>query len=795
MHQLIDQDPFRHLPINERWYSRGLWPCSWICAPDAITPPFVTAYRRRFTLERDGQVRVHVSADERYELFLDGERVGRGPERGEPRHWRFETYDLPLAAGDHVLVARVWSLGEQAPGAQMSVAPGFLLAPQDEALLPLLGTGVAPWEVCRLDGYGFSPIEWPGEYVYFAIGAQFTVDGTRFPWGFERGEGDGWQPARTAARAASTARPEYTPVRLLTPALLPAMLDRRAENLRVRFVGPASTDALRAADSLRDEQDQWQAMLADGAPLTIPANTERRVLIDTGIYTCAYPELVVSGGAGGEMRLRWAESLYERPEGHDKGQRDAVEGKYFRGVGDAWLPDGGAHRRFDGLWWRCGRFLELAIRTAAEPLTVERVALHETRYPLESEMRLDASDARLADVARVAIRSLQMCAHETYMDCPYWEQLMYVGDTRLQALVTYTLTRDERLPRAALRHFDDSRLPSGLTQSRYPSRVTQVITPFALWWIGMVYDYALWRDDAALVGDLLPGVRAVIDGFSSFLNADGLVEAPAGWNFMDWAPQWHAGVPPEGERGVSGPVNWLYVYALERAAQLEEWHGESELAARARRVAAALAARLDAALWDEGRGLLADDLAHSEFSEHTQCLALLSGHLPAGRRPSIERGLLGDGDLTRTTIYFTHYLFEAYTQLGRIDALFERLSLWFELPAQGFTTTPEMPEPTRSDCHAWGAHPLYHAFASLLGIRPAAPGFRSVTIAPQLGPLASLRGEIPHPSGTLAADLAVDGDRLTGTVGLPPGVTGVLTWRGAHQRLEAGSQTIALEAR
>ena len=73
-------------------------------------------------------------------------------------------------------------------------------------------------------------------------------------------------------------------------------------------------------------------------------------------------------------------------------------------------------------------------------------------------------------------------------------------------------------------------------------------------------------------------------------------------------------------------------------------------------------------------------------------------------------------------------MFETYAQLGRIDALFERLSLWFELPAQGFTTTPEMPEPTRSDCHAWGAHPLYHMFASLLGIRPAAPGFRSVTI-------------------------------------------------------------------
>jgi alpha-L-rhamnosidase len=386
-----------------------------------------------------------------------------------------------------------------------------------------------------------------------------------------------------------------------------------------------------------------------------------------------------------------------------------------------------------------------------------------------------------------------MCAHETYMDCPYWEQLMYVGDTRLQALITYTLTRDDRLPRAALRQFDDSRLPSGLTQSRYPSRVTQVITPFALWWVGMVYDYALWRDDAALVRELLSGVRAVIGGFGRFLNADGLVEAPAGWNFMDWAPEWHAGVPPDGELGVSGPINWLYVYTLERAAQLEEWHGEPEFAARDRRVATALAARLDAALWDERRGLLADDLAHAHFSEHTQCLALLSGHLPDERRPPIERGLLEDSTLTRTTIYFSHYLFEAYRELGRIEALFERLSLWFDLPAQGFTTTPEMPEPTRSDCHAWGAHPLYHVFASLLGIRPAAPGFRSLTITPQLGPLTWLRAEMPHPAGSVAAELTADGDRLTGTITLPDRVTGVLRWRGAHQQLNGGIQAITLD--
>jgi alpha-L-rhamnosidase len=97
-------------------------------------------------------------------------------------------------------------------------------------------------------------------------------------------------------------------------------------------------------------------------------------------------------------------------------------------------------------------------------------------------------------------------------------------------------------------------------------------------------------------------------------------------------------------------------------------------------------------------------------------------------------------------------------------------------------------------CRCAPSWALYHMFASLLGIRPAAPGFRSVTIAPQLGPLRWLRGELPHPRGALAADLAVAGERLTGAITLPRGVTGVVTWRGMHQELNDGVQTIALDA-
>jgi hypothetical protein len=318
--------------------------------------------------------------------------------------------------------------------------------------------------------------------------------------------------------------------------------------------------------------------------------------------------------------------------------------------------------------------------------------------------------------------------------------------------------------------------------------VLQVIPPFSLWWAAMVYDYALWRDDETFVRRLMPGVRGVVDAFVGFLSDDGLVQGPMGWNFMDWVPAWKHGIPPDGETGASGSINWQFVRVLGQMAELESFLGEKELAARNARLADDLARRAAAAFWSEKRGLMADDLSHEHFSEHTQCLALLTRRVDPVLRGRMIQGLLGEKDLERTTIYFAHYLFEVLTELGRIDLLVDRMGLWFDLPGLGFKTPLEHPEPSRSDCHAWASHPLYHYFASILGIRPASFGYRTVRIEPQLGPLDWARGRVVHPQGMIEADLRVDGAGLTGRIVLPPGVTGVYSYGRRTMALRPGAQ-------
>ncbi|HEX2948985.1 MAG TPA: alpha-L-rhamnosidase C-terminal domain-containing protein [Armatimonadota bacterium] len=774
-----------------RLQERGVWPAYWIDAPERSTDcPTVMLFRRKFVIDKATTVRIHVSADNRYRLMLDGMPVGRGPERGDPRHWRYESYDLDLAPGEHTFIAMTWWLGKLAPFAQMSVRPGFLLAAEGD-LQQTLSTGIAEWECSSVDGMSFEP---PANISSYIAGAKLVVDGTVFPWGWETGNVGIWQPAMRITKAVTTAiEYDIQPYWVLTASTLPAMLEVPRASGVVRFL----TDLLvshpvNMQAHLADEALQWQQWIAGNEAIDIPAHTTRTAVIDLENYCCVFPVLRVSGGQGTVVRLDWSESLLVETNGWNKGNRDEIDGKYFVGAGEEFHPDGGMNREFTSLWWEAGRYLKVSIITGDEPVSLESLTLLETRYPLEMSGTFRCADYRVENIIPLAVRTLQMCAHENYMDCPYYEQLMYVGDTRLEVLTTYTMMPDDRLPRKAIQTFNDSRGDSGLTQSRFPSLVTQFIPPFSLWWVGMVHDYWLWRNDPAFVRAQMPGVRSVMEYFRTLLRDDGLINPPHGWNFVDWVHGWHDGVPQDGQDAPSAIINLQCALSLIAKADLEDYFGEPQLAARDRETAVRMSEAVFQQFWSDEHGLLADDLGFTHFSEHAQCLALLTGLVPHDYREKLVSGLLTDPNLARTTIYFTHYLFETLYQLGQADSIRKRLDLWCNLPDRGFFTLLESPEPNRSDCHAWGAHPLYHFYASFLGIRPAGAGFQQVRIAPQLGSLSWIEGTMPHPAGNISVALHRENGMLHAEISLPEEVTGTFVWGECESALAAGKTELLL---
>ena len=797
--QLTD-NPFATQPPDPVW-GQPRWPARWIQPTGDITRPLVAAFRCAFQTSQRESIRIHVSADERYDLFLNGQRLGCGPEQGDQHHWHFETYQFDVDAGNHMLVARVWALGREqgfAPAANMSVDSGFILAAEGD-WNDRLATGHADWQAKRLGGYEFiSAFEM--DMTHDFIGAAEHIDGRLYDWGFERGEGDEWADV-TLGTPGMFAQPPFGQergVRYLRPATLPAQFVqdvRFAEVCHAESIAEHDNPELLAIDPDNNDatwRQEWIDLVERDEPCTIAADTHMRVLLSLHDYYCGYPELTVTGGDGAEIELHFAESLFESPDrkNHRKDHRDQVEGKYFRGFGDIWRPDGGTHRTFRPLWWRAGVYALVNIKTADKPLRIDRLTMQETRYPLESEMRFDTDDTNLTDMAPMLLRGMQMCSHETYMDCPFYERLMYVGDARLEALTTYALMREDRLPRKAVEVFHWSRRHDGLTTERYPSTDPQVCPTFSLWWVCMLHDLAMWRGERDLVREMMTTARSVGEAFRTYLNDEGLVYAPPGWNFVDWAPQWRRrpmtndgdtlqlanwhGTPPEGNTGVSGIVNWQFVLALVMKAELEDWFGEASLAERDRKLARELTERLVDRLYVPDRGLLADDLGHMHFSEHSQCLALLTGLLPANMTDAAVEALSSTADLTETTLYFSHYLFEVARITGRMDLLFDRLGLWHDFQGHGLKTPPESGLEARSDCHAWGSHPLFHFSATILGLRPATFGFEQVDIRPQLGPLEFAKGSLVHPRGPIELDVRRDGDNLRGSLSLPEGLTGTL---------------------
>ncbi len=131
-------------------------------------------------------------------------------------------------------------------------------------------------------------------------------------------------------------------------------------------------------------------------------------------------------------------------------------------------------RVFQPLWWRTWRYLQLDVTTEDAPLRLDALRAWFSAYPFDAKAAIHGDIPQLDPLWQTGWRTARLCAHETYMDAPYWEQLQYVGDTRIQALISYVMTGDSRLARQAITNIDDSRTPEGITQSRYPSGLPAV---------------------------------------------------------------------------------------------------------------------------------------------------------------------------------------------------------------------------------------------------------------------------------------------------------------------------------
>jgi alpha-L-rhamnosidase len=760
----------------EQWKSR-FWNAKWIAHPDAMPNEFgVFHFRKELTLDADPlSYVVHVSGDNLFRLYVNGTMVCTGPARSDPANWNFETIDIAghLRKGKNFVSATVWNFADFRAYAQTSYETGFILQGNSDHEFSL-NTGIG-WQVLMDSAYKPLPIDRASLQAYVAVASGEIVDGNRYAWGFESENGNAlaWKPAKQLWYSAKPRSYGTDGNWQLVPTSIPrpVEIDQEFNSERSGYIKSPGTS------------------LAKSFPWNFPAKTKISLLLDQGMLTNAYPQLLLTSGKNAVITLTYAEAMTDAKR--VKGNRNEVEGKTLIGISDRYISDGAAFRMYSPLHYRTFRYVRVDIETKDEPLVINKIDSRYTGYPFEERGKFVTNDPGLQKIWDVGWRTAKLCAVDTYFDCPYYEQLQYVGDTRIQALISLYVSGDDRLMKKAIDDIYNSFIPEGLTQSRYPSRDLQVIPTFSLWWVCMVHDHFMHRKDDAFIRTKLNGVENVIQWYEERMTEKGILGPLSWWQFVDWSWPWVdslrvGGVPPGVSKGGSSIVTLQYAYTLARAAELMNAYGRRSAAVRYEQMAKKYAQDVFRLCWDSQKGLLADTPEKTEFSQHANILGILTNAVEQSRQKDLLQKIITDKSIIQATYYFKFYMFEAMKKTGIGNEYLGQLKPWYDMLDNGLTTFAENPEPTRSDCHAWSASPLYEMLSMVAGVMPAAPGFSKVLIKPNVGYLSSVISTVPHPAGDIKLSINKTGRQARVFVELPPGISGELEWEGRLYPLTPG---------
>jgi alpha-L-rhamnosidase len=769
---------------NDKTVLSKPWNAYWIAPPNDPGRGYGVYYFRKSVdlPAKPASFIVKVSADNRYKLYVNGTLVSVGPARGDTYYWNFETIDLApyLSVGKNSIAAIVWNEAEMRPEAQISLRTAFILQ-GNTANEEMLNTNNT-WKCMQNKAY--TAITGIGYPTYYVAGPGELVDMNKSikNWSGTDFDDTAWPVAAVLEHGKPKGIADAFGW-MLVPSSIPQM-ERTLQRIPL----------MRKADGVTVLSSFPQTKTA----ITIPANTSVTLLLDQTYLTNAYLTLNFSNGKGAGMSVSYAESLFTSLANYRtvKGNRNDVDGKIFAGRRDSLISDGSPNQTFTTLYWRTYRYVQLRIQTKDDPLVIDDIYGTFTGYPFQLNAKLQTGNSEMQKILDIGWRTARIDAIETYMDCPYYEQLQYIGDSRIQVMVSYYNSGDDRLARNAINLMDHSRIAEGLTLSRHPSYSPQIISTFSLWYIGVLHDYWMYRPDSNFVKDKLQGERSVLDFFSKYQTADGSLKGTPYWTFVDWAEgkNWYSGMPPTGATGGSAILDLQLLLAYQMAADMESKIGMPAYAKRYYEKAAQLKQTIQSKYWDAAKLLYADTEDKDLFSQHANSLAILAGLVKPQDEMPLSKKILSDTTLTPCTIYFKYYMHQALVKGGLGNDYMNWLDIWRKNIDNGLTTWAEISDlpHARSDCHAWGASPNIEFYRTILGIDSYAPGFSKIKIEPHLGELKNASGEIPHPNGKVTVSYVEEGGKWNIKLNLPENTSGIFVWKGKTYLLKAGENAFKI---
>jgi hypothetical protein len=522
--------------------------------------------------------------------------------------------------------------------------------------------------------------------------------------------------------------------------------------------------------------NQWNSFFQQESPIVIPSQQTIVVEVETSVLTTGFLVFRSQGGKATRVRLMCAES-YEKdlgvetspfPMARYKGDRkDHINGRLYGPEDFYTLAGGDAETTYEPFWFRTFRYVRMEITTADHDMTLLEFSFRETNYPLEISTQVQATP-ELEKMWQISLNTLRNCMHETYEDCPFYEQNQFAMDARAQILFTYQLSRDDRLARKCMEEFFASRRPDGLIETHFPCPARAINIPqFSLYWILMVYDHMQYFGDKTLVRRYIGTVDGILDHFDSCVNSLGLVGKFDGeaWPFIDWVKEWHGtggiltmGIPAAYHTTGSATYNSLvYAMVLQYAAKLCDFLHRPDTAAEYRARAASLNNAVNRHCF--AHGLYNDGPGVRETCQHTQIFAILSGAINGDAAKLLMKRCTTEPSLPRCSYSMGFYVFRAAEKVGLYAELYKSLTEpWREMVASNLTTWAEDNVSFRSDCHGWSATPIYETVALIYGLTPAEAGYSRIRIEPRRELLEMGKGTFCTARGTVGIEWSKEGE-------------------------------------
>jgi hypothetical protein len=479
------------------------------------------------------------SGSQRCTIWLNGERLADGPARSDRGTWQWVRTPLPaLSAGQHCLAVEVHYAARYAGKGQIG-GPAFWLCACTHEALAAWSSDAASWRC--LHDQSRTPMLKPMAVKtkgHRAVGKGHTLNADRYPWGWQQlgFTDDSWEKPQ---RISETHGNPWG--------------NRSLGCHLVAHDFPPMPRTPQVWHRLWQDDQPCDPTTISGDVFNISQPT--RLIADLGFISIGYPSLRWQGGAGGTITITACETPID-VRSHKTDRNDPFSG-FLPGLQDEILlasePSSTApatQYTWQPEWIRALRYLVLDIDPGQSPLQLAMPEFALSSYPLPVMADCTINDGRdWTSLITTNRRTAAACAHETFFDCPAWEQAQFPGDSRIQARHHYLVGNDDRLALKAIRDLAASVTASGLLRSHWPSSFEQIISTYSLQWLGMVHDHYQHFNRPSAWPDLLPHARGILQWFINRTRADGLLGAIDEAPFIDWA--FEAGCPPQDSTGGS----------------------------------------------------------------------------------------------------------------------------------------------------------------------------------------------------------------------------------------------------